>query len=59
MAESLHNCSVAYTKGTTSNGKTCPYGATKRQLKHWWLAGCEDARLNQIDHNFIIVKEPK
>jgi len=56
MSESIHNCSVAYTKGVKASGtnKPCPYGATKRQLKHWWIAGYEDKLKNQVDQSMTI-----
>lgn len=62
MAETLHNCSVAYTKGAVEAQRNhnkgyignCPYGETKSALKHWWIAGFHDAKANNVDQNMII-----
>ena len=54
MSESIHNCSVAYTKGVRASGKPCPYGDTKRALKHWWECGVADALLKTVDQSMIV-----
>ena len=56
MSESIHNCSVAYTKGVRASGTNmqCPYGNTKLQLKHWWIAGYDDQLNKNVDQDMII-----
>lgn len=62
MSESIHNCSVAYSKGVTESrlkhnkGRigNCPYGETKLELNHWWLAGFHDGTANKVDTKMII-----
>lgn len=64
MSETMHNISVAYTKGVkanvTSRGRIsiakCPYGETKLELRHWWHSGFYDRSNNSVDNSLILTK---
>lgn len=54
MSHPIKVCAVAYRKGVDEkrrNGhkKKCPYGQTKLELQHWWLAGFNDAKQGTVD----------
>lgn len=54
MSHSLTVCAIAYRKGVDeqrSRGRKnkCPYGLTKIELQHWWLAGFNDSKNKTVD----------
>lgn len=54
MSHSLKVCAIAYRKGVDeqkSRGRKnkCPYGMTKIELQHWWLAGFNDSKQGNVD----------